>query len=418
MPTVKHAALAQWLGNAGNPIPGFVLCAGEDYLVEKAVDRIKTQIMDTAPSGCLLETLDGRMTAMGDVVDQVCTFSFFGGKLVLVRHSPMFALKVGAGEVSYSEKDLDRLAETVQGGFPDGHFLVMTSGSLDRRRKIVKTLEKTGLIVDCTVPQGSRKADLDDQRQILEDVAKTVLATSGKTLDPAAFSELVDRTGFNPSLFAQNLEKLTAYTGDRTRITRSDVEAVIQRDKKDPIFSLTNAMMEKNVSQALFFLSSLRKDGFHPLQVLKSFENLVRRMLLFKAFLLEFCEKHPEITVDRMPFNAFKQQIMPAVIAHDQAVIDQAMMDQAAQGNPQGQTEKAAKESVRDLVLAPNPNSPYPVFQTFEKSVRFSLDELRSAMISLGDLDFALKSSSADADAGIEQFVMTFCRKGGPSHAA
>lgn len=409
MPTVKHGALTQWLGTSSNQIPAFVLCAGEDYLVEKAVDRIKSGIMETAPSGCLLETLDGRTTPMGDVIEQIATFSFFGGKLVLVRHSPMFALKAGAGEVSYSEKDLDRLSDTVQGGIPDGHFLVMTAGSLDRRRKIVKTLEKTGLIVDCTVPQGARKADLDDQRRILEDVAETVLAKSGKTLDPAGFSELVERTGFNPSLFAQNLEKLTAYTAERTRVTRADVEAIIQRDRKDPIFSLTNAMMEKNVSQALFYLSSLRKDGFHPLQILKSFENLVRRMLLFKAFSLEFNEKHPEIRLDRIQFNAFKQQVLPAIVAHDQALQDPDAGDK---------TGGAAGDSARDLVLAPNPNSPYPIFQTFDKSVRFSLDELKSAMISLGDLDFALKSSSADADAGIEQFVMTFCRKGGPSHGA
>jgi len=395
MPIVKHSGLTQWLATPGNSLPGFVLCAGEAYLVQKAVDQIKTRVLESAPSGCLLETLDGRIMSMGDVIDQVCTFSFFGAKLVLVRHTPMFAVKVGPGEVSYSEKDLNRLSEMVHSGLPDGHFLVMTAGSLDRRRKIVKTLEKTGLIIDCAVPQGARKADLDDQRQILEDVAKTVLARSGKTMEPAAFSGLLDRTGFNPALFAQNLDKLVVYTGDRTAISRTDVEAIIPRDKKDPIFSLTNAMMEKNVSQALFYLSSLRKDGFHPLQILKSFENLVRRMLLFKAFSLEFSEKHPNIRMERMNFNGFKQQVLPAVIAHDQTLQD----------------------PVKDLVLAPNPNSPYPIFQTFQKSIRFSLNELRDALISLGDLDFALKSSSVDADAGMEQFVMTFCLKGGPSHA-
>jgi hypothetical protein len=72
MPTVKHGALTQWLGTSGNQIPAFVLCAGEDYLVEKAVDRIKSGIMETAPSGCLLETLDGRTTPMGDVIANWC----------------------------------------------------------------------------------------------------------------------------------------------------------------------------------------------------------------------------------------------------------------------------------------------------------------------------------------------------------
>jgi DNA polymerase-3 subunit delta len=399
--TVKHTGLDQWLADAGNLVPGFVLCAGESYLVQKAVDGIKTRLMRGNTRGVHLETLDGRTTIMGDVIEQISTFSFFGEKkMVLVRQAPMFAVKAGAGEVSYSENDLKRLSDVVEGGIPEGHFLVMTAESLDRRRKIVKTLEKTGLIIDCTVPQGARKADMDDQRQVLQNIAGQILKQNGKTMAPAAFSELADRTGFNPALFAQNLEKLTAYTGNRSAITRTDVEAVILRDKKDPIFSLTNALMEKNTGDALMYLSSLLKDGFHELQILKAFENLVRRMLLVKAFMLDFSQKHPDIRMDRMNFNAFKQQIMPAITAHDQAARDQT------------------KTAVKDLVIAPNPNSPYPVFQTAEKSARFSLNELRSALISLGDLDYALKSSSISAQAGIEQFVMTFCRKGGSCHGA
>lgn len=401
MATVKHTGLDQWLADAGNLVPGFVLCAGESYLVQKAVDGIKTRLMRGNTRGVHLETLDGRTTIMGDVIEQISTFSFFGEKkMVLVRQAPMFAVKAGAGEVSYSENDLKRLSDVVEGGIPEGHFLVMTTASFDRRRKIVKTLEKTGLIIDCTVPQGARKADMDDQRQVLQNMAGQILKQNGKTMAPAAFSELADRTGFNPALFAQNLEKLTAYTGNRSAITRTDVEAVILRDKKDPIFSLTNALMEKNMGDALMYLSSLLKDGFHELQILKAFENLVRRMLLVKAFMLDFSQKHPDIRMDRMNFNAFKQQIMPAITAHDQAARDQT------------------KTAVKDLVIAPNPNSPYPVFQTAEKSARFSLNELRSALISLGDLDYALKSSSISAQAGIEQFVMTFCRKGGPCHGA
>ncbi|EMS79429.1 DNA polymerase III subunit delta [Desulfotignum phosphitoxidans] len=401
MATVKHPGLEQWLADAGNSVPGFVLCAGESYLVQKAVDGIKTSLNPGNSRGFHLETLDGRTTIMGDVIEQISTFSFFGEKkMVLVRQAPMFAVKAGAGEVSYSENDLKRLSDVVENGIPEGHFLVMTTQSLDRRRKIVKTLEKTGLIIDCTVPQGARKADMDDQRQVLQNMAGQILKQNGKTMAPAAFSELADRTGFNPALFAQNLEKLTAYTGNRPDITRTDVEAVILRDKKDPIFSLTNALMEKNTGDALMYLSSLLKDGFHELQILKAFENLVRRMLLVKAFMLDFSKNHPDIRMDRMNFNAFKQQIMPAIIAHDQAARDQA------------------KTAVKDLVIAPNPNSPYPVFQTVEKSARFSLNEIRSALISLGDLDYALKSSSISAQAGIEQFVMTFCKKGGPHHAA
>jgi DNA polymerase III delta subunit len=244
------------------------------------------------------------------------------------------------------------------------------------------------------------------------------LSRSGKTLEPAGFSALLDRTGFNPGLFAQNLEKLVVYSGDRPAVTRADVQAIVPRDKKDPIFSLTNAMMEKNMGQALFYLSSLMGDGFHPLQILKSFENLVRRMLLIKAFVADFSRQHPEIRMDRIHFNTFKQQVMQAIITRDDTVKQRTAQLQAElAGKRSGAGRNPAKKTsaVPDLLLAPNPKSPYPVFQAVEKSARFSINELRNALIALGDLDFAMKSSSMEATVGLEHFVMTFCQKGDPA---
>jgi DNA polymerase III delta subunit len=419
MTTVNHPGLEKWLADPGNLMPGFILAAGEEYLVQKAFDRIKAALLPQKAGGFNLEMLDGRTTPMGDIVEQVTTFSFLGGKkIVAVKQAPVFAVRAGAGEIQYSEKDLERLTDLVVSGIPEGHFLVMTSGTLDRRRKIFKTMESAGLVIDCTVSRGARKTDLDDQHRVLEGIAKTVLSRSGKTLEPAGFSALLDRTGFNPGLFAQNLEKLVVYSGDRPAVTRADVQAIVPRDKKDPIFSLTNAMMEKNMGQALFYLSSLMGDGFHPLQILKSFENLVRRMLLIKAFVADFSRQHPEIRMDRIHFNTFKQQVMQAIITRDDTVKQRTAQLQAElAGKRSGAGRNPAKKTsaVPDLLLAPNPKSPYPVFQAVEKSARFSINELRNALIALGDLDFAMKSSSMEATVGLEHFVMTFCQKGDPA---
>jgi DNA polymerase III delta subunit len=419
MPTVKHPDLEKWLADPGRPMPGFVLVSGEAYLVNEAFDRIKAALLKGNAGKFNIEVLDGRTTPMGDIVEQVTTFSFFDGqKIVAVKQAPLFAVRAGAGEIQYQEKDLLRLADLVTSGIPDGHFLVMTTDALDRRRKIFKTLESAGLVIDCTVPQGARKADLEDQHRLLQDIAQKVLLRSGKTLDSAGFLALVDRTGFNPGLFAQNLEKLVVYSGDRTAVSQADVQAIVTREKKDPIFSLTNAMMEKNLGQALFYLSSLVKEGFHPLQILKSFENMVRRLLLVKAFVAQFSRQHPDIRMDRMPFNTFKQKVMPAMVAQDDTFKQQTAQQQselAGKGSDAGKKPGKKTAPVPDLLLAPNPKSPYPVFQAVEKSALFSLNELRNALIALGDLDFALKSSSMEANVGLEHFVMTFCEKGDPA---
>ena len=421
MPTVKHKDLGKWLTRVhGTTLPGCILVAGDPFLVKESVEQITSFLFKDQSGGSNIEVLDGRSTPMGDIIEQVTTFSFFPGKkMIALKQAPIFSTRPGAGEILYSEKDFLRLSDLVEKGIPEDNFLIMTTASLDRRRKIYKTLDTSGLVIDCTVAQGARKADLDDQRAVLRDIAKKVLGRSGKTMDQAAFSTLSDLTGFDPGLFAQNLEKLVAYSGTRPAIEQADVKAVIPRDKKDPIFSLTNALMEKNAGKALFYLSSLFADGFHPLQILKAFENLVRKLVLVKAFVEDFALRHPDVRLDRINFNTFKQKVLPAIIAHDDIVKKQTQAFQTTlAGNVASDGKKKEKKTAppSDLLLAPNPKSPYPLFQSFDKSAGFSLDELCSALIALGDLDFALKSSSMEAKVGIENFVIIFCQKGGWRH--
>jgi DNA polymerase III delta subunit len=422
MAIVSHRHLEEWMGKTSEAgLPGCILVGGEDFLVQQTFDKLKTLLIKNS-SSFHLDILDGRSTPMVDIIEQVTTFSLLAGKkIIAVRHAPVFATTAKTGEIVYSQNDFSRLSNLVENGIPDDHILVITASSLDRRRKIFKALDTSGVIIDCTVSRGARKADLDDQRSVLQDIAKKILGRSGKTIDHNAFSSLVDRTGFDLDLFAQNLEKLIAYCAHRRQIATTDVQAIIRRDKKDPVFSLTNALLDKDAGQALFYLSSLFADGFHPLQILKSFENQVRKMLLVKAFLENYSRSHPDIPFARMNFNMFTQQILPAVTAHDTRVKKQIESRQAILAGcgdtpPKKQAKKTPVSS--DLLLAPNPQSPYPVFQIFDKSTKFSLHELCHALIALGDLDFALKSSSMEAVGGLENFVIVFCQKGGWSNAA
>ncbi len=220
---------------------------------------------------------------------------------------------------------------------------------------------------------------------------------------------------------------MLAYTGTRPSIKAQDVMAVVNRDKKDPIFSLTNALMDRDGSKALIMLSSLFSEGFHPLQILKSLENQVRKLLVVKSFTTGLYQGDPGLPqVKSMHFNGFKQVLLPRIVARDKAVTksceEQERMTQIEDLTPQNnqkdnqkkrQKKKKAKPVVNDLVLAPNPKNPYPVFQNFQKSENFSLDELTSALMDLSDLDYALKSSGIEAKIGIENFIMALCRRGG-----
>ncbi|MCG8551136.1 MAG: DNA polymerase III subunit delta [Desulfobacterales bacterium] len=391
-----------------------VLICGESFLVRKALDNLVPILLKGESKQFGLDVLDGRTTPVGEIAEQAGTFSFLGTrKVIAVKDAPLFLLKAPPGEINYSERDLQVLIRLVQEGIPDNHVLVFTTGTPDRRKKIYKLLLEHGLVVDCSVATGARKADIEEQQAVLRDISQQMLLKSGKQMAPDAFAALVDQTGFNPEVFANAIEKLLAYTGGRDRISAADIGAVIHKDKKDPIFTLTNAVMERDVSKALTLLSNLLSDGFHPLQILKTLENQVRKLLAIKCFTAGLnTGRAGGPPLKHMQFNAFKQMLLPAIIDWDANTLkgDEKNAPLFKAGDDKDK-KKSAKPKANDLLLAPNPKNAYPIFQNFLKSENFTLEELTVALSALADLDYRIKSSGVNAATGLENFIMTLCRK-------
>nr|NJM01531.1 hypothetical protein [Desulfobacula sp.] len=116
------------------------------------------------------------------------------------------------------------------------------------------------------------------------------------------------------------------------------------------------------------------------------------------------------MNLKNMNFNVFKQSVLPEILTHDKetkAKIE-AWKEFLGEKDPKEKTGSA-----HDLLLASNPQNAYPVFQIFQKSENFSLNELQDALIFLSDLDYRLKSSSFDAKTAFEMFIIKICSKGG-----
>jgi DNA polymerase III subunit delta len=419
MPIIKYNRLGDYLESlTPDQESGFYLICGEAFLVREAFNTLTSFLLKAGSREFGLDIVEGSTTSMGEIIEQTTTFSFIlSKKVIAVKHAPLFASGGSPGEISYSKTDMDLLSRLIEKGIPENHTLVMTCSTLDRRKKVFKVIETHGTIIDCVVSQGVRKADMDEQRVVLQEISRNLLARSSKRMDTPAFNTLVEQTGFNPEHFARNIEKLVAYTGANPVIELSDIKAVVIRDKKDPIFSLTNAVQEKDAAKALGVLSSLFGDGFHPLQILKSLENQVRKLLMIKSFIIASLKIQNPQHFKRMNYNGFTQGVMPMILSFDKRIKTAVEDRDSFLALPKSSGEKKPVKDKKtpipaDLLLAPNPKSPYPVFLIFQHSENFSLEELKNAMIALGDLDYQLKSSPIDAFIGIENFIITLCRKG------
>ena len=395
----------------GNP-PGLFLIFGDAYLIKQSFQKLLNFLLGTDKKEFALETLEGGSVTMGDIIEAASTFSFlFSKKIVAVKNAPLFQSQHGPAEKTFSSSDLEHFTGFLdKEGLPPGHSLVLMTGTIDKRRKSYKALEEKGLIIDCSVAEGARKADQDEQEKIFQTVSDQILSKAGKTMGRQAFHLLMDLTGLDFERFAGNLEKLIVYSGNRSAISPEDVHAVVTRDKKDPMFKLTQAFMDKDIKETLFYLNSMFKDGAHPLQILKVFENQIRKLILAKCGIREITLKNKKLNPRHMNFNVFKQMVLPEILAYDKRIKAkiEAWKEFLGEKEVKGKTGSA-----NDLLLASNPQNAYPVFQIFQKSENFSLNELQDALIFLSDLDYRLKSSSFDAKTAFESFIITICSKGG-----
>jgi DNA polymerase III subunit delta len=307
--------------------------------------------------------------------------------------------------------DADLIKTAMEKGFPDGHRLVITADFVDRRKVLFKAIDETGLVVDCTVAKGQTKADRMAQESVMQAAVDEALAQASKRMAVEARQRLMAWTGFDLRTLSGSLEKLVSFVGDRATITDADVTGVLQRTRKDPIFEFTNAVADRDLSASLFFMKSLLDDGMHPLQLLAAAANQIRRLLLAKDFIIR---DRGRSWSARMTFPQFKAGPFKAIRADDAA--SASRMDAwDSVLNPSVGGKKRKKVASSDLVLAKNPKSPFPVYQTLKKADRFSIEALTSAMIDLSETDVRMKSTGQDPRMLLERFLIGLCRRGGRS---
>ncbi|RMD98147.1 MAG: DNA polymerase III subunit delta [Calditrichaeota bacterium] len=136
--------------------------------------------------------------------------------------------------------------------------LVLTANDLSPRQKFVAALQKVALFIPCKQMY---------ERETLGWIQKEV-ARQGHRIEPTAASLLALQVGTHLQNLKNEIEKLLLYVNDREMITAADVAAIAGFRKEYTIFSLQNALGERDLLKALKILSVLRTNM--PVQVILS----------------------------------------------------------------------------------------------------------------------------------------------------
>ena len=309
------------------------------------------------------------------------------------------------------EYNVDILQQAIEKGFPKRNHLVITTDMVDKRRKLFKIIKKIGMIIDCSVPKGDRRADKIAQEAVLSERMEVLLDRYEKTMDKGAYRTMYEMTGFDIGTFSDNLEKLISYVGDRKRITVEDVAFVLKRTKKDPIYELTNAITDRNIDNSLFFLNSLLMEKFHPLQILASMTNQIRKLLVIR----DFAESpHGSSWYPGMQYAQFKNNIMKSVQGYNKKLLDQIedwddMLSKDMDGDTQRKKKKRENKKRKPVTDLEIPDNPYPVYKMLIKSEKFTKIELIDDIEHLSQADFRLKYTKQRPKIILEEAILWIC---------
>ena len=309
--------------------------------------------------------------------------------------------------------DAERLKIAIEHGFPQSNFLIISTDTVDKRKGLYKAIKNCGTIIDCSVAKGNKKAEQDEQRQFLRQHTSQLLAKHRKSLDSQAFEDMFQMIGFDLRIFTGSIEKLIDFVEGRENITTKDVHAVLIRTKQDPIYELTGAVSERDTVKSLYHVGSLLSSGYHYLQVLTAITNQIRKLMVTRGFLES---GSAGAWNPGMGFDRFKSQIMPLVGKYDEAATRQIQAHQMAikgdrNSSQTQQDDKTSPKIATDLIIAKNPNNPYPVYHQFLRAENYTTEELCKAFERLHQADVKLKTSGQSPARILEELVLKICEK-------
>jgi DNA polymerase-3 subunit delta len=215
---------------AGNIKPIYFLMGEEPYYIDKLTEYIEQNILQEHERDFNQTILYGRDVTIEDVVGNAKRFPMMADRQVVVVRE--------AQELSRTIENLDSYAVNPQ---PTTVLvLAYKYKTLDKRKKLVKSLGKSGLVFE------SKKMY---ENQIGTWITR-VLQGKGYTIEPKANAMLVEFLGNDLSRISNELNKLQIILPKGSQITAKDIEVNIGFSKDFNVFELQNALGSKNQLKA------------------------------------------------------------------------------------------------------------------------------------------------------------------------
>ncbi len=251
---------------SGKIEPFYIFLGEEVYLVEEALKVLKSEVFKDGGEDFNLDIYDANSIEMETVAQALETLPMMSARrLIIVKRAH-----------ELNTNGLEELSNMMSVPI-DTACLVVLFESMDQRKKISKDLLKKATVIDFSPPH--EKTIPTWIQNIAQKYDKKISLKDAHILKETVGTHLLD--------LSNEIQKLAAYTGERTEIQADDIEKIVSKTKLDSIFELTKAIGEKNLEKSLKIQKYLLDQGESEVGILAMVTRHIRILLLTQEALIK-----------------------------------------------------------------------------------------------------------------------------------
>lgn len=276
-----HYAQAMGRVRQGLLSPFYLFSGPEKFLQEKMLQEIYSRLQQEGKT-FFLERLPGIELSLPALMQNVRQKTIFsGGRILWVEGPPYFTTpKTGPAGRKKKPAGQDKpsgeaeLLTFLQQEKVSDLVLILVVPNVDRRRRLVKTIESGGRLVEFPLLKGAA----------LRKWVRDELSLEKKQIEAEALQEFLARGGENLQLLQMELDKMVTYLGPEKTVTRALVEKLVAENSRGNIFHLVEAVGRMDVEGALGHLYKMRLQNEPPLVILAMIARQFRLLYQYLIF--------------------------------------------------------------------------------------------------------------------------------------
>lgn len=229
-------------------LPMLTVLAGEDLGQYSQAKETFLKQIGFDPSDLTYSYFDMSETTYQEAELDLESMPFFADeKVVIFDH---FADMTTAKKSYLDDKELKRLESYLQSPVKTTRLVLMASGKLDGKRRLVKLLKRDALVLE-TSPLKDAELKTYFQKKAHQE---------GLIFDTGVFEELLIKSNFDFSDVQKNMAFLKGYKAEGN-ISSKDIAEAIPKSLQDNIFDMTQLLLRGDINGVRELVHDLRLQG-------------------------------------------------------------------------------------------------------------------------------------------------------------